>query len=94
QQALYVLNAPFVQVQALALARLPEVVAADGDRVRVAALFRRVLGRDPNETEWNAAAAFLDGARRAGEGANGGEWDATAQLAQALLVSNEAVFAE
>ncbi len=96
QQALYALNSPFVQVQAIALAQLPEVNDATEDRERVQGLFRRVLGRSPNEREEQAALAFLKAGQRDlpdGE-ARPGDWTPLAQLAQALLISNEAVFTE
>ncbi|HMO66480.1 MAG TPA: DUF1553 domain-containing protein, partial [Verrucomicrobiota bacterium] len=86
QQALFAMNAPFVQEQARALAARPEVAGAETAGQRVAALFRRALGRPATETELAAALRFVDGAPPE-EG-----FTAWEQLAQVLLVSNEAIF--
>jgi mono/diheme cytochrome c family protein len=57
-QALYLLNAPFVQRQAHALAkRLLE--GSRGDRERLEEAYRRVLGRVPSDAELARAEAFL-----------------------------------
>ncbi|MFM7103727.1 MAG: DUF1549 and DUF1553 domain-containing protein, partial [Verrucomicrobiota bacterium] len=88
QQALFALNSPFVREQALALVRRPEIAGeADPDR-RVAALFRRVLGRPPNPRETGAIRRFLAAGDDPGTAA-GEPW---VQLAQALLIGNEATF--
>ena len=90
QQALYALNAPFVQVQALALVERPEIRDAREPGARVERLFRRVLARGPNVVEREAALRFLSEA----DGSADGAWPPLAQLAQALLISNEFVFTE
>lgn len=92
QQALFALNAPFIQVQAMAVAQLPEVASAASDTERVRVLFRRILGRDASVAEVTASSGFLAAARRDAPGA--GDWTPVAQLAQALMISNEAVFCE
>jgi hypothetical protein len=57
-QALYLLNAPFVQRQAHALAkRLLE--GSRGDRERLEEAYSRVLGRVPSDAELTRAEAFL-----------------------------------
>jgi hypothetical protein len=57
-QALYLLNAPFVQRQAHALAkRLLE--GSRGDHERLEEAYRRVLGRVPSDAELARAEAFL-----------------------------------
>jgi len=90
QQALFALNAPFVQVQALALAQRPEIQDATQQDERVERLFRRVLARGPNEVEREVSLRFLKEA----EGSVDTAWPPLAQLAQALLISNEFVFTE
>ena len=86
QQALFAMNSPFVQEQALALSRRPEVLAANGTGARVDVLFRRVLGRSPTSVEAAAALNFLGGP----EGSVSLErWE---QFSQALLAANELVF--
>lgn len=87
QQALFALNAPFVLEQARALASLPEVVAAEDPGARVAALFRRVLGREPSVDEIRDAVRFVE--VPTGGDAPAGPWEL---LAQMLMISNEAVF--
>ena len=58
QQALFLLNSPFVSEQARAIvASLKETGTAE----RNAELYRRLLGRDPTAVEQRAAARFLGG---------------------------------
>jgi hypothetical protein len=59
QQALYLLNAPFVQAQARALAARPDVAGAAEPAAQVRALYRWVLQRAPEASELAAATAFL-----------------------------------
>jgi hypothetical protein len=55
QQALFALNNPFVLVQAQALAALP----ASNETERAAGIMRRVLGREPDDSERARAAEFV-----------------------------------
>ena len=87
QQALFALNSPFVQEQARALAAQAEVAQETDPRRRVAAVFRRVLGRDPTSQEVASSLKFVEGASQ-----NEGELTPWEQFAQVVLVSNEAVF--
>jgi hypothetical protein len=57
QQALFALNNPFVLVQARALAALPGASETE----RAAAIFRRVLSREPEPGELARAAEFVTG---------------------------------
>ena len=68
QQALFALNNPFVLVQARALAALPGKSETD----RAAAIFRRVLGREPEPGELARAAEFVTGGPR---GQTAGAWE-------------------
>jgi hypothetical protein len=99
QQALYLMNSPFVIDQARALAAQLDHDPADDDR-RVAALYRVVLGRAPDSGETIRALAFLSRLNSEGHsawnpprGAPAGlsSWEA---LAQALLLSNEFQFVD
>ena len=85
-QGLFALNAPFMQDQADALARLvlgaPEISAEQ----RVTGLFARLHQREPSAAERAAVARFLAG--RAGDAA------AWSQCAQALLAGNELLFVD
>jgi hypothetical protein len=85
QQALFLMNSPFVQAQAR---RLADQAAGEGDAV--AAVYERVLGREPDEHERALARAFVD--RPAAEG----EPDAPplARLAQVLMLTNEFLYVD
>jgi hypothetical protein len=87
QQALFALNAPFVQEQARAVVQLPEITGATGSAERIQALYRRILSRDPSSRELAQSLQFLEASPR-----RDGELDPWEQLAQVLLISNEAVF--
>jgi hypothetical protein len=84
-QQLFVLNSPFVQQQADALARRlkAEVPAGGGARVRRA--YALLFGRPPSDAEARLAADFLTGP------GSDPEW---AQYAQVLLGSNEFLFVD
>jgi hypothetical protein len=76
-QQLFIMNSDFVHERAEELARSvkdePDVAAKTRD------MYRRLFGRDPNETELQLAAEFLDSAT-------------PVQYAQALLATNEVIF--
>ena len=86
QQALFLLNSPFVQEQAKALAGRSEVASAKPNGAKVTALYRLALGRNPTKDEAALAAEFVsdDDAK-----STFGRWP---QLAQVLLLSNEFAF--
>ena len=82
QQALYLLNNPFVIRQATDL-----VTQLSGSKTRMEAinrLYRRCLHRNPSEEERRLTLAFIEGNSNKQEG-----WK---QLAQSLLISNEFMF--
>jgi hypothetical protein len=92
-QALYLLNAPFVDQQARALAR--RVLAArvaDHERVEIA--FETVFGRSPTETETWLTLQFLRDHQGLDQRPRGDsrELDAWAGLAHTLLMTNEFFF--
>lgn len=90
QQALFAMNSPFVMEQARAVTTLPEITAAAEPEQRVEALFGRVLGRLPTEREVNSSIRFVQNAERESVPENGlTAWE---QLAQVLLMCNEAMF--
>jgi hypothetical protein len=84
QQALYLLNSPFVAEQARALAERTAATGTDVERLRQ--LYRFALGRDPTLEEAADANAFM----AAGEAAK----DRWIELAQVLLMSNEFMFVD
>ena len=77
QQALFLLNSPFVAGRARAVARRKEIASAARDSDRIGALWEVVLGRRPVEREVETALAYLTDAREepADPGPPGGrEW--------------------
>jgi hypothetical protein len=78
-QALFLLNSPFMDEVSRALAERSGDGAAS-DRLR--RLYRSALGRDPRAGEQQRGLRFIEG---------GGSW---AELAQALLLSNEFAFVD
>jgi mono/diheme cytochrome c family protein len=88
QQALFLLNSPFVQEQAQALAARKEIADAKTTDAKVRALYRAALGREPAKGEAALAAEFVgdDDPKSAF-----GRWP---QLAQVLLLSNEFGFVD
>ena len=85
QQALFLMNSPFVMEQAKAVASR---VGTGPTNERIAALYRLTLGRAPTQEELATAAEFV-----AGQAVEAGPspWD---QLAQVLLMSNEFAFVD
>jgi hypothetical protein len=81
QQALYLMNSPFVTHVATALANRPEVAAALTVEERVDVLYRHVLGRGATAREVAAGRRFVADAT----------WD---RFSQALLLTNEFAFVE
>jgi hypothetical protein len=85
QQALFLMNSPFVLEQARALAaraNLPD------PSKRVVAMYRLTYSRAPTAEELNLATAFV---RAPAEEKGLSPWD---QLAQVLLLSNEFAFVD
>lgn len=81
QQALFLLNSPFVTARAEAIAG--SLAAAEpGDAV--VGIYRRILGRDPDPEEMTLARAFLGQAGQSG----------LVEISQSLLLSNEFLFAD
>jgi hypothetical protein len=93
QQALYLMNSPFVASAAKAFAARVRKLAGD-DAGRVRAAYELALCRPPSAAEASAAAAFLG--RDADALAAAGDADpraaAWARLCHALLVSNEFLY--
>ncbi|MCI0701466.1 MAG: PSD1 and planctomycete cytochrome C domain-containing protein, partial [Planctomycetia bacterium] len=86
QQALFLLNSPFVQEQSKALASRPEIASAKTTEAKIATLYRIALSRNPTKDELSLASEFVsdDDPKRMF-----GRWP---QLAQVLLLSNEFAF--
>ena len=90
QQALFLLNSPFVVEQARRAAARPEVAAAADAGGKVRSLYRAILSRDPSADEAAAASEFVAGATPPAAGQLGA-WELVAQV---LLASNEFAFVD
>ena len=90
QQALFLMNSPFIQQQAgkLAAAIDREVSSNQGEN-QVRCLYRRVLGRSPDTAELALATAFLKRKEPASE-----TLSPLGQLAQVLILTNEFMFVD
>jgi hypothetical protein len=85
QQALFMVNSPFVIEQAKALATRVEKKHAKDSTAQVDFLYKLALARPPTANEARRAQAFLAGTK-------GGKFAPLAQLSQVVLCSNEFVF--
>jgi hypothetical protein len=88
QQALFLMNSPFLTEQAKALASRPEIAKAKSSSEKVTALYQLALSRKPTTEEQHLAKEFVAGDDPK---ANFGKWP---QLAQVLLLSNEFAFVD
>ncbi|MEM7392559.1 MAG: DUF1553 domain-containing protein, partial [Verrucomicrobiota bacterium] len=82
QQALFMMNGPFVLEQAAALVKLPAFVKRTEVDDRIRFLYRKVLGRNPEPDDVATARSFVAGEE---------DWRAFAQV---LLCSNEFMFVD
>jgi hypothetical protein len=82
QQALYLMNNPFVAEQAKAVVARSEVARAADAGERIGQLYRVLFGRPPTADERDLGRTFVAG---------GGSWE---NYAQVLLLSNEFAFVD
>ena len=85
QQALYLLNSPFIEAQAKRLSARSGVTSAD-DEERIRVIYRLVYQREPSAEELALAKGFVDEFVP-----SVAAWE---RLGQALLVSNEMMFVD
>jgi hypothetical protein len=88
QQALFLMNNPFILEQAASLADSPNLKAAANDRERIEALYASVLQREASPGEIKRAERFLKAQPPSGK------VPPFAKLAQVLLLSNELMFVD
>jgi mono/diheme cytochrome c family protein len=88
QQALFLMNSPFITEQAKALAARPEVMTAKTPDEKVANLYKFILSRLPSPSEIELAIEFT---KEEDPKATFGRWP---QLAQVLLLSNAFAFVD
>jgi hypothetical protein len=91
QQALFLMNNPFVVEQAQALAQRPEVTSAATNAEKVAALYRVTFARLPDAHEAELGEHFLKTAAATTEGI---QLSPLEQFAQLLLLTNEFAYVD
>jgi hypothetical protein len=91
QQALFLMNSPFVIQQAKGLAQRPEIKSARSEEARLAALYRVVFQRSPDSNELRLGKAFISS--QAGVKPDP-SLSALEKYAQVLLLSNELMFVD
>jgi hypothetical protein len=94
QQALYLMNSPFVLEQARHLVARPEIVRCKGPEERIEQLYRLVYGRRAEPEEVALGFHFIDthtGSPPAGEPGPLNAWE---RYAQVLLLANEFIFVD
>jgi hypothetical protein len=92
QQALYLMNSPFVLGQTRALVERPEIKSANNQFQKIQALYRRIFQRDPLRNEVELGEKFLDDQSTAHHEPT--TVSALEKYAQVLLLSNEVMFVE
>jgi hypothetical protein len=88
QQALFLMNGPFVVGQAKALAARPDVMARGETTQRIGYLYQLLYGRPPDAEEVELGKRFLESA---GELKKLSAWE---KYCQALLLANEFAFVD
>ena len=95
QQALYLLNSPFVQEQAKALVRRPEIADETNMQTKLQSLYRLAYGRAADAEEVKLGEQFLTGTDNPSTPmANGTAMTPWERYAQVLLLANEFMFVD
>ena len=89
QQALFLMNSPFLLDQARALANRPDLPPASDPDARIARLYLDLLGRPAEPHEVEAGRRFLESHPKAEGDKSPGPWE---EYAQVLLLTNEFMF--
>src|SRR5262245_7241418 len=90
QQALFLMNSPFVVEQAQALAARSDIATASDDDTKIIALYRVVLNRQPDRDELAIGRDFLSSPSPN----DGPKLSALEQYAQLLLLTNEVMYVD
>lgn len=91
QQALFLMNSPFVIEQAQALAQRPEVAGAKSPAEQVSALYQLTFARRPDADEAKIGEQFLSAATASNEGV---KLSPLEQFTQLLLLTNEFTYVD
>jgi hypothetical protein len=91
QQALFLMNHPFVQQQVRALLKRPELAGEMTPAERIRRLYRRIYGRPPDADELRLGLAFVNRPEPAPPAGGMSAWE---RYAQVLLLSNELMFVD
>ncbi len=94
QQALFLLNGPFVQEQARALLRRPELAGLSEPAAKVRGLYRAVYARDPDADETRMGVQFVEQTAKTPPAAGARALTPWERYAQVLLLSNEFAFVD
>jgi hypothetical protein len=94
QQALFLMNSPFLAQQAKALATRPEVTRLSTPEEKMTMIYRLALNREPTREERAAAVEFLDGHWLLRLAEIQQPFGKLPQLAQVILLSNEFAFVD
>ncbi|MBX3413309.1 MAG: PSD1 domain-containing protein [Pirellulales bacterium] len=92
QQALYLMNAPFVIEQAQHVAALPEIASAADPASRAQALYRQILARGAEPDELELALQYVSHAESHPQADT--QLNPWQRLAQVLLLTNEFTFVD
>ncbi|MFO0914971.1 MAG: PSD1 and planctomycete cytochrome C domain-containing protein [Pirellulales bacterium] len=88
QQALFLMNHPFVVEKAQQTLQRPEIASAADPAARIASIYQTLFGRSPTDDEMKLGESFVH------SGGAGAESDAWARYVQALMMSNEFIFVD
>jgi hypothetical protein len=92
QQALYLMNSPFIVEQAQRLAKRPEIASAVDPHERIERLYALLFGRPANTEELAFGQRYIDSKQPAGEVPSKlSSWE---RYVQALLMTNEFVYTD
>ncbi|MCI0458741.1 MAG: PSD1 and planctomycete cytochrome C domain-containing protein [Gemmataceae bacterium] len=94
QQALFLLNSPFVLEQARGVVRSLDLAGSEGDGVRIQSLYRRIYSRAATGDEVDLGQRFVAAARAEDGAAGGQEMGVWERYAQVLLLANEFAFVD
>ncbi len=96
QQALFMMNGPFVVQQAQRLVKRSEIASISDPQERVRRMYRLLFAREPTSDELRIAGEFLAATGKSDPGRPGSQEKLSAweRYAQALLMTNEFVYVD